>query len=56
VAEPSAIRGERRHHGGKIAEENRRRSPVASSTRLSLIRGAFTCTAPALVTTCRGSA
>jgi hypothetical protein len=43
-----------RHHGGKIAEENRIRSPVAGSVRLSLTRGAITCTAPALVRTSRG--
>ena len=35
----SATRGDFRDHAGKIAEENRRRSPVASSMRLSLTRG-----------------
>jgi hypothetical protein len=34
--------------------ENRRRSPVVSSTRLSFTRGAFTSTGPAAVTTLRG--
>ena len=42
-------------HGGKIAEENRFRSPVARSVRLSLTRGTVTSTAPALVSTSRGS-
>jgi hypothetical protein len=41
-------------HGGKIAEENRFRSPVTGSARLSLTRGTVTCTAPALVSTSRG--
>jgi len=44
-----------RAHGGKIAEENRARSPLAGSVRLSLTRGAVTSTDPALVSTCRGS-
>jgi hypothetical protein len=44
------------HHGGRIAEANRLRSPVASSVRLSLTRGATTSTAPAEVTTRRASA
>jgi len=35
----SATRGDFRDHAGKIAEANRRRSPVASSMRLSLTRG-----------------
>ena len=39
---------------GRIAEENRCRSPVSGSVRLSFTRGAFTSTAPALVTTMRG--
>ena len=43
-----------RAHGGKIAEENRLRSPVTGSVRLSLTRGAVTSTAPALVSTSRG--
>jgi hypothetical protein len=43
-----------RHQGGRIAEENRLRSPVASSTRLSFTRGAFTSTTPAAVVTFRG--
>jgi hypothetical protein len=42
-----------RAHGGKIAEENRFRSPVIGSVRLSFTRGAVTCTAPALVSTSR---
>src|SRR5271165_2473278 len=45
-----------RAHGGKIAEENRIRPPAAGSVRLSLTRGAVTSTAPALVTTVRGTA
>jgi hypothetical protein len=40
---------------GRIAEENRCRSPVASSMRLSLTRGARTGIAPAAVVTSRGS-
>jgi hypothetical protein len=43
-----------RHHGGRIADENRVRSPVASSTRLSFTLGAFTSTAPPAVVTFRG--
>ena len=42
----SVIFGDLRHHAGRIAEENRCRSPVSSSTRLSLTRGATTSTAP----------
>src|SRR6266702_8821429 len=45
-----------RAHGGKIAEENLIRPPVPGSVRLSLTRGAVTSTAPALVSTVRGSA
>jgi hypothetical protein len=51
----SATRGDLRDHAGKIAEENRMRSPVASSKRLSLTRGCRTDTAPAEVVTSRGS-
>ena len=43
-----------RSHFGKIAEENRLRSPVCGSVRLSLTRGTLTSTAPALVSTSRG--
>src|ERR1700750_2732440 len=43
----SAICGDLRAHAGKIADENRCRSPVSGSTRLSLTRGARTVT-PAL--------
>src|SRR6516225_4186047 len=49
----SLICGVLRAHGGKIAELNRIRSPVAGSVRLSLTRGAVTSTAPALVSTAR---
>jgi len=49
----SLIFGDLRHHAGRIADENRLRSP-ASSTRLSLTRGAATSTAPAAVSTRRG--
>jgi hypothetical protein len=45
-----------RAHGGRIAEENRIRSPEAGSVRLSFTRGAVTSTAPALVSTVRGPA
>jgi hypothetical protein len=45
-----------RAHGGKIAELNRIRSPVSGSARLSFTRGAETSTAPAPVSTVRGSA
>jgi hypothetical protein len=48
------IFGVLRAHGGKIAEANRFRSPVARSVRLSLTRGTVTSTAPALVSTSRG--
>jgi hypothetical protein len=50
-----SICGVLRAHGGRIADENRCRSPVSGSTRLSLIRGATTSTAPAQVVTSRGS-
>ena len=50
----SVIFGVFRAHGGKIAEENRCRSPVPGSVRLSLTRGTVTSTAPALVSTSRG--
>jgi hypothetical protein len=50
----AATRGLFRDQAGRIAEENPRRSPVASSTRLSLTRGARTGTAPAAVMTSRG--
>jgi len=43
-------------HGGKIAEENRIRWPLAGSVRWSFTRGAVTSTAPALVSSVRGSA
>jgi hypothetical protein len=47
------IFGVLRAHAGKIAEENRCRSPVTGSVRLSFTRGAVTSTAPALVSTSR---
>ena len=43
-----------RAHGGTIAEENRFRSPVSGSVRLSLTRGTVTSIAPALVKISRG--
>ncbi len=49
----SVIFGVFRAQAGKIAEENRCRSPVTGSVRLSLTRGAVTSTAPALVSTSR---
>ena len=49
----SVIFGVFRAHGGKIAEANRHRSPVAASVRLSLTRGTVTSTEPALVSTSR---
>jgi len=49
----SLIFGVLRHHGGRIAEENRTRCPVSGSVRRSLTRGALTSTAPALVSTSR---
>jgi hypothetical protein len=53
----SVIFGDLRHHAGRIAEEeNLLRSPVVSSTRLSLTRDARTSTAPADVSTWRSSA
>ena len=52
----SATFGLLRHHGGRITDRNRFRSPVAGSVRLSLTRGARTCTAPADVSTSRGAA
>jgi hypothetical protein len=42
-----------RAHGGTIAEQNRFRSPVPGSVRLSLTRGTVTPIAPALVSTSR---
>src|SRR5204863_4158671 len=47
--------GDLRHQGGRITDRNRLRSPVCSSTRLPLTRGARTCTAPAALrtTSCR---
>ncbi len=50
----SLIFGDLRHHGGRIAEENRLRSPVLSSMRRSFTRGPFTSTGPAAVVTDRG--
>lgn len=44
-----------RAQAGRIAEENRLRSPVSGSIRLSFTRGAFTATAPAEVTTSRSA-
>ena len=51
----SATCGDFRAHAGRIAEENRARAPVASSTRRSLTRGALTGTAPAAVLTSRAA-
>ncbi len=51
----SVIFGVFRAQAGRIAEENRLRSPVSGSVRLSLTLGAVTSTAPALVSTSRGS-
>src|SRR5258708_12880912 len=51
----SASCGVLRAHGGKIAEENLIRPPVAGSVRLSLTRGAATPTPPAPVSTVRRS-
>jgi len=42
-----------RHHGGKITDRNRIRSPVAGSTRRSSTRGARTGMLPAAVVTSR---
>ena len=52
----SATFGDLRAHGGMIELRNRRRSPVASSTRRSFTLGARTSTGPAPVTTWRASA
>jgi hypothetical protein len=51
----SATRGDLRAHAGRIDEPNRIRSPVCSSMRLSLTRGARTDTAPAAVVTSRSA-
>ena len=51
----SEIFGDLRAHGGRIAEENRFRSPVVSSTRWSFTRGALTSTGPADVDTVRSA-
>ncbi|GAA2062927.1 hypothetical protein GCM10009839_87700 [Catenulispora yoronensis] len=51
----SAIFGVLRAHGGRIAEENRLRSPVNGSTRLSFTRGALTVTGPAEVAMVRSA-
>lgn len=45
--------GDLRHHGGRILEENRIRSPVAASTRLSCTGGALNSTGPVAVATVR---
>jgi hypothetical protein len=50
----SVIFGIFRAHDGTIAEENRFRSPVSGSVRLSLTRGTVTSIAPALVKISRG--
>ena len=49
--------GDLRHQAGTIAENNRIRSPVTGSMRLSLTRGCLTGTAPAawLAPEARGS-
>ncbi len=47
-------RGDLRDPAGRIAEENRCRSPVTGSTRLSLTRRARTGIVPAAVVTSRG--
>jgi hypothetical protein len=51
----SATFGDLRAQAGKIAEANRFRSPVDSSMRRSLTRGARTGTAPAAVVTTRST-
>jgi hypothetical protein len=51
----SASCGDFRDQAGRIAEENRLRSPVTSSTRRSSTRGCRTGTAPAAVVTSRGA-
>ncbi len=57
TAATSATFGDLRHHGGRITDRNRLRSPVCASTHLSLTRGAArTSTAPAAVITSRGGA
>lgn len=43
---PDVIFGQRRHHGGSIVDENRRRSPVAGSSRRSLTWGVVASTVP----------
>lgn len=45
--------GDLRHHGGRIFEENRLRSPVTSSMRRPFSRGALTSMEPAAVVTDR---
>jgi hypothetical protein len=47
--------GDFRAQAGRIAEENRTRSPVTRSIRLSLTRGCRTDTAPAAVVTSRSA-
>jgi hypothetical protein len=51
----SATRGDLRAHAGRIAEENRARTPDSASVRLSLTRGCLTITAPAEVVTSRSA-
>jgi hypothetical protein len=51
----SVIFGVLRAHGDRITEANRARSPVSGSIRLSSTRGTVTATAPAPVSTSRGS-
>ena len=49
----SATFGLLRHHGGRITDRNRTRSPLVGSTRRSSTRGAATGTGPAPVVTVR---
>src|SRR5215216_5828044 len=49
----SATLGLLRHHGGRITDRNRTRSPLVGSTRRSSTRGAATGTGPAPVVTMR---
>ena len=50
-----ALRAEVDAYCARFVDENRCRSPVSGSLRLSFTRGAVTCTAPAAVVTSRGS-
>ena len=56
IGSTSVTFGDRRAYAGRIFEENRRRSPVSSSARMSLTRGARIGTVPDPTVTLRSRA